>query len=150
MLYLRPRSAAGLALRVYVERIDRAAGGHEQAIALQAAETEIGASFGQGDEADRFAGRIEDFHPILLRIAHAPTTPQIAIDVDAEAIGSAARLGGDENPTVGELVVIDVVGADEARIGARFDNLESLLIGREREPIRTVDVACDHRGTAGL
>jgi hypothetical protein len=73
MLYPRPRSAAGFALRVYVERIDRVAGRHEQAIALQAAETEIGAAFRQGDEADR----IEDFHSILLRSAHPPTAPEL-------------------------------------------------------------------------
>jgi|SRR5689334_7590399 hypothetical protein len=77
MLYPRPRSAAGFALRVYVERIDRVAGRHEQAIALQAAETEIGAAFRQGDEADRLAGRIEDFHSILLRSAHPPTAPEL-------------------------------------------------------------------------
>ena len=94
---------------------------HEQAIALQATKTEIGTAFGQGDEADRPAGRIEDFHPILLRIAHAPAAPEIAVDVDAEAIGSASRLGGDEDPAVAEFVVIDVVGPDEARIRARFD-----------------------------
>jgi len=115
------RSAARFALRVHVERIDRVACRHEQAIALQATKTEIGTALGQGDEADRPAGRIEDFHPILLRIAHAPAAPEIAVDVDAEAIGSASRLGGDEDPAVAELVVIDVVGPDEARIRARFD-----------------------------
>src|SRR5688572_2914219 len=83
------------ALRVDVERIDRVARRHEQAVAQRAAEADVGAALGQLDEADRLAGRVEHLHAVLLRVAHAPAAPQIARDVDAEAVRRAARLRGD-------------------------------------------------------
>src|SRR5260370_26226640 len=92
----RGRSPARRALRVDVERIDRMARGHEQPVALDAAEADIGRAFGQRDETDRLTARVEDFHSVLLRVAHAPAAPQIALDVAAEAVRRTARLGGDE------------------------------------------------------
>src|SRR3977135_3848512 len=53
------------ALGVDVQRIDRVARGHEQAVALDAAEAHVGAALGQRDESDRLAGGIEDLDPIL-------------------------------------------------------------------------------------
>src|SRR3977135_1021756 len=100
---------------------------HEQAVALDAAEAHVGATLGQCDEADRLAARIENLDAVLLRVAHAPGAPQIAVDIAAEAIGRAARLGGDEGATVGELVVVDVVDADHPRSQPRFDDVELLL-----------------------
>src|SRR4051812_14500747 len=89
---------------------------HEQAIALDAAKANIGAALRQGDKADRLAGRIENLHPVLLRVAHAPAAPQVAVDIDAEAVGRAARLGGDKGPLVGEsgATVEDVEDLDNA------------------------------------
>ena len=55
---------------------------HEQAVALRAAETDIGRALRQRDEADRLALVIEDLDAVLLRIAHAPAAPEIPIDVD--------------------------------------------------------------------
>ena len=53
-------SPAGRALRVHVERIDRVARRHEQAVALGPTEADIGRALGQRDEANRLAGGIED------------------------------------------------------------------------------------------
>src|SRR6185312_15540518 len=52
-----------------------------------AAEADVGAALRQADMADRLAFRIEDAHAIELVGAHAPAAPQIAVDVDSEAVG---------------------------------------------------------------
>ena len=46
------------ALRIHIQRVDRLARGHEQAVALEAAETEVGAALGQGDAADQARRRV--------------------------------------------------------------------------------------------
>ena len=48
-------SAGGGALRRDLKHVERLARSHEQAIALGAAETQIGAYFGQPDAADQLA-----------------------------------------------------------------------------------------------
>src|SRR4051794_41175599 len=83
-------------LGVHIERIDRLAGSHEQAVAFHAAEAEVGAALGQRDPADHHAvGRI-DHDAVELGIAHAPAAPQIAVDVAAHAVGRAGA-GVDED-----------------------------------------------------
>src|SRR6516225_6674196 len=69
------------------------------------------------------------FTPSCSALPHAPAAPQIAVDVAAEAVRSAARLGGDEGAAVGELVVVDVIDADHARRHAGLDDVELLLVG---------------------
>src|SRR5215510_8611552 len=118
--------AAGGALRVHEERIDRMARRHEQAVALDAAEADVGAAFRQRNKADRLAGGIENLHAVLLRVAHAPAAPEIAIDVTTEAVGRAAGLGVDEGAGIGELLSVDVVDADHARGDAGLDDVELL------------------------
>ena len=77
---------------------------------MAAAEAEVGAAFGQVDAADRLAFRIEDPHAVESRFAHAPADPQVAVDIDAQAVGRAVGLGRDERPHVGELrAVLDHV-----------------------------------------
>src|SRR5262249_56101762 len=71
------RSAARRALRIDVERIERVARRHEQPVALDTAEAEIGAALGQRDEADGFAARAENLHPVPLRAPHPPAPPPI-------------------------------------------------------------------------
>src|SRR5476651_1259436 len=55
----RPSTADG-ALRVHIKRVERVAGRHEQAVAIAAAEADVGAAFRQVDMADRLALGIED------------------------------------------------------------------------------------------
>ena len=96
---LSPRRALG----VHVQRIDRLARGHEQPVALHAAEADIGAALGQRDAADRRAvGRI-DHHAVEFGIAHAPAAPQIAVDVAAHAVRRAGT-GVDQHPLVGDFI----------------------------------------------
>src|SRR5580698_4949618 len=74
------------ALRVHIERVDRLARGHEQPVALQPAEADVGAALGQRDAADQLAvGRV-DHDTVEFRIAHAPAAPEIAVDVAAHAV----------------------------------------------------------------
>src|SRR5262245_25284063 len=110
-----PGLTAGRALRVYEQRIDRMARRHEQAVALGAAEADVGAAFRQRNESDRLGSGVENLHAVLLRIAHAPAAPEITVDVAAEAVGRAARLGVDEGSGIGELLAVDIVDADHAR-----------------------------------
>jgi hypothetical protein len=49
-------SAARAPLGLAIEGVDRLARGHEQAVALLAAETHVGAALGQQDAADYLAG----------------------------------------------------------------------------------------------
>src|SRR6266436_536183 len=134
-------STAGRALRVHVERIERMARRHEQPVASDAAEAEVGAALGQRNEADRLAGGIENLDPVLLGGTHAPATPEIALDVAAEAVGRAARFSSDEGAAIGELVVVDVIDLDHAWDHTRFDDVEFLFIGRKGKPVRSIDIA---------
>src|SRR5271170_4751033 len=83
--FARTRSAADRALGVHIQRIERVAGRHEQAVALDAAEAEVGAALGERDLADPLAVRIEH-HDAVERRRGAPAAPQVAVDVAAEAV----------------------------------------------------------------
>src|SRR5437867_1432555 len=61
----RPCSAADGALRFDVERIYGLARRHEQAVALDPAETDVGATLGQHDAADHLPVGGQDDNPIL-------------------------------------------------------------------------------------
>ena len=62
---------------------------HEQTAAAIPPETYIRTTLGQIDPANERAGRIEDHHAVVSRAA-APAAPQIAVNVDAQAVGYAA------------------------------------------------------------
>src|SRR5260370_17064320 len=99
------------AARIRVERIERVTRGHEQAVALAPAESEVGAALRQRDEADRLALGIEHLDPIELGVAHAPAAPQVAVHVDTEAVGRAIGLRRDQDALVDEAspVLDDVI-----------------------------------------
>src|SRR5215475_16138437 len=92
-----------------IEGVDRLARGHEQAVALLAAETHVGAALGEQNAADhRAVGRV-DGDPVLARAA-GPGAPDVTVRVDPQAI-AAARLGATELAPVGHLgaIVDDIV-----------------------------------------
>src|SRR5262245_22673008 len=136
-------SAARRSLRVDIERVERMTGRHEKPVALEAAEADVGAALGQRDKADRLAGSIKNLDPVLLLVAHPPAAPEVAIDVKAEAVGRAPRLGGDEGTSVRQLaaVVDDIVNLNDPRRDARLDDIKLGFVGREGEPVRPIDVA---------
>src|SRR5271157_1868813 len=131
MIGERPRgSAADGALGLDIERVDRLTCRHEQAVALDPAETEVGAALWQHDAADhRTIGREND-DPVL-GLAARPGAPQIAAAIDPHAV-AAARLGGVELMSVGNAgaVIDNIVDLDRAPPRTRrVDDVEQLLVG---------------------
>src|SRR5689334_16323984 len=95
-------SEVGDALRVDEHRIKRLARRHEEAVALAAAETEVGAALGERDAADGLAlGR--EHHDAVEPFAGAPAGPEVAVDVAAEAVGRSVLAAVDEDAPVREL-----------------------------------------------
>src|SRR5258707_13312637 len=140
------------ALGVYIERVDRLARGHEQPVALQAAEAKVGAALGQRDAADQHAvGRV-DHDAVELGIAHAPAASQIAVDVAAHAVGRAGT-GVDEHPLVGNPVAAGayIIGKNLA-VGhaARFHDVEDFFVRRKAKPVRPEHAFGDDRGLSGF
>src|SRR6266852_5610050 len=89
-------SAPDRALGADVQRIERVARRHEQAIALDAAEAEVGGALGERDLADPLAVGIEH-HDAVERWRGAPAAPQIAVDVAAEAVRRLVGLARHED-----------------------------------------------------
>src|SRR5947209_16863080 len=93
------RGTSNRAARLDIERIERMAACHEQPVLLAPAEGEIGAAFGQADEADRLALRVEHHHAVEVfrlgrgRAVAAPATPEISLGIDAEAVERAGSIG---------------------------------------------------------
>src|SRR5439155_23627977 len=68
-------STADGSLGLDIERVDRLARRHEEPVALDPAEAQIGATFGQHDAADHLAVGGED-HNSVLGLAAGPGAPQ--------------------------------------------------------------------------
>src|SRR5262249_36843317 len=83
-----PTSGDSRSLRFEIDRVERLARGHEQAVPLRAAEADVRAVLRQPDHADRLAGRRDDQH------AGARARPDVAVDVAADAVGERRRAGG--------------------------------------------------------
>src|SRR5712672_150952 len=103
-------------LRIYVERIHGGARRHEEPVAVQPAEAQVGAALGQLDAPDELGLAVEDVDAVERLAAHAPAHPQVAVDVEAEAVGRAAGLGLKEHAPFGEprAAVDDVVDLHDA------------------------------------
>src|SRR6267378_8160120 len=110
----RASSAANRTLRFDVERIERLPCRHEEAVALDPAETDVGAALGQHDAADHLAVGGEHDNAVL-GLAAGPSAPQIALDIDPHAVG-ATRLGAVELTSIRGLgaVLDNIVDLDRA------------------------------------
>src|SRR5205085_9820562 len=85
---LRPsvaRSAADSAFGVDVHGVERLARRHEEAVALDPAEAQIGAALRQQDASDHRAIRREDRDAVMPG-ASAPAAPKIALHIAAEPV----------------------------------------------------------------
>src|SRR5262245_19791940 len=125
---------------------------HEQPIALAATEANIGAALRQRDKADRLAFGIEHFDAVEVGVAHAPTAPQIAVHVDAEAVRRALRFGSDQDALVGKprAIVDHVVGLDVTRRRAAVLDVAFGFVGRELDAVRAAQRALHYGGSAGF
>src|SRR6266446_10279429 len=108
----RDGSAGCGALGGGVDGVERLARGHEQAVALGAAEADVAAHLGQADAADQLAGRRPYRHAAIAHgAAGIAGGPDIAVDIAAHPVRPALHAVNHEiaEPLlIGELVV----GAD--------------------------------------
>src|SRR6202165_157305 len=89
-LVARNGAAPTCTLRARIHGVERLARGHEQAVALGAAETDVAAHFGQANPADQLAVRRPYRHAAIADVAAGIARgPDIAVDVAAYAVGSA-------------------------------------------------------------
>src|ERR1700729_2944359 len=140
----RRTSAIMRALRFDIDRIQRLARGHEQAIALLAAEAEIGAGLRQADLTDPLAVRRKDLDTVIAVADPSGTHPDIAFGVDAQAVreaGFAVERHVDQRARVRKLVAIQVVLPDDVfglRImgDAGVADIDLLVVVAKRNTIR--------------
>src|SRR4051812_15524455 len=71
---------------VHVDRIDRLAGGHEETVAMSAAETNVGADFGKQNQSDPLAFRAEDVDTVIARSHPSTASPDVAVHVGTNAV----------------------------------------------------------------
>src|SRR3981081_1748667 len=81
-----PPSAVMRALGLDIDRIQRLAGRHEQAVALLAAEADIGAGLGQQNLADPGAIRREHLDAVIAWADPARADPDVAFGVDPQSV----------------------------------------------------------------
>lgn len=122
----------------HINRIQRLACGHEQAVAACAAEADVGADFGQADDADGIAVGGDDLH------AGPGAGPDVAVDVAAHAVGRGAIARGrvdefGEYAAVAQVFAIDVPHTD-VPAGAGVGDIEQAVVGRETQAVGRVDV----------
>src|SRR2546422_1340831 len=139
-------------LRVDVERIQRLARGHEEAVTLGTSEAEVAADLGQPDAADELAFRRPDGHAAVAERTAARRAvarhPDVAVDVAASSVGAALDAVDHEvaeQLLIGQLVVgadvehVHVALAAWSRVAwswARADDVQLLVVGGEHEAVR--------------
>src|SRR5437867_3489834 len=106
-------------VRLHIERVDRVAARHIEAVVLRAAEGEVGAALRQADVRERLAGRAEHHDAVelfrlaleleyfsaadirrlrLQRAIGAPAAPQIAVAIDAKTVRSEEHTSELQSP----------------------------------------------------
>src|SRR5262245_45151916 len=99
---------------------------------MLAAETEVRTPLRQVDPADQLPLRIEDRDAVEPLLAHAPPDPQVPVDIDPQAVGSAVGLGREEGLSARELRSAGYVeDANHPRRHPGLDHVELRLIRRE-------------------
>src|SRR6476620_11667200 len=78
--------------RFHVDRVERLAGRHEQAISSGPAEADVGADLRQQDHPDPLTRRREDVHSVVARSNPAGARPDVAVGVGADAVRHARAL----------------------------------------------------------
>src|SRR6202158_2623432 len=161
MYDLTPLSAPDLpgggALRGGVDRVERLARGHEQAVALGPAEADVAADLGQPDAPDELALRVPHRDAAVTdRAPRVAGAPQVAVHVGAHAVRPALHSVDHEvaeELAIGELVVrahiegrhvAFTAGSRVARALAGADHVELLVVRREAEPVRIRHLVLAH------
>ena len=104
VLWIEALSGRPRPLRIHIERVERLARGHEEPVALGAAEAEIAAHFGQANPADELAVRRPHRDAAVAHVAPGVArAPDVAVHVAADAVRTAADA---VNAEIGERLVI--------------------------------------------
>src|SRR5258708_7992040 len=110
------RSAERSALGCDIDRIQRLARRHEQAVALLAAEADVGAGLRQADLADAHPIRRENLDAVVALADPSGADPDVAVDVDPQSVReSRLAVEGhvDQRFRIGKLGAIKVVLPDD-------------------------------------
>src|ERR1700737_439656 len=103
-------------LRLDIDRVQRLARRHEQAVALLAAEAHIGADLRQPDLADPYAIRRENLHTVVALADPARADPDVAVDVDPHSVREsrlAVERHVNQHSRIGKLGAAKVVLPDD-------------------------------------
>ena len=125
---------------------------HEETVAEPSAKTQVGATFRQRDVADWLRLCIEDAYAVQRRVAHAPATPQVAVDIHPEPV-RRARAGVDEHALVDDLLPpINHIQCNDLAgwLGTGCNDIQDGFVGGEGQPVRSLDIVRHHRRLAGL
>src|SRR5882724_10875451 len=127
------------ALGIHVEGVERLARRHEESVALDSAEAEVGAALREQDAPYEPGGGIEDRHAIQ-PFAPAPAAPEVAVGIAAHPVRDPGS-GIHEHAAVGERrpTVDHVEDANLARRGAADHDVELRLVRCEAEAVGARD-----------
>src|SRR5262249_49705918 len=130
------------ARRAGVARIERGRAADVEPVPSHAAEGQIGGGLRQMDLAEQLTVGTVAANAILFRVRPTHGAPDIPVGVAAHAVGKARSEVVGEYPAVRYLpgVDVDVEHTDPRRIflplgDARVDDVEFLLVGRERNAV---------------
>src|SRR6266566_4875328 len=98
------------------------------------------------DLADELACRRIAPHAVFRGIAVSHGAPDIAIEVGPHPVAAARTHVRDENLVIDELLAIDVENPDIRSApfcghDSRIDDIKLLLVGGERDPVRSAEAA---------
>ena len=132
----------------HIDRIQRLARRHKQAIALRSTETDIRAILGQPNHPDALTAWRDDLH------SWSRTRPDVSIQIAANPVRSGGcsrswNIQLNESLSITNRRAVDIPDFDLAtRSGVR--NVKLLVIGREANAVGTSDVFSDFRNLPGL
>src|SRR6185437_5623758 len=145
------------AFRASVQRVERCRAADVKPVSLLASEAHIGNGLRQMNLADQVAFGIVAANAILLGVTPTHGAPDIPIGVAAHAVGKARSEVFGEDLAIRQLarIDIDVEYTDPRRISlslreARVDDVELLLVGRERNTIGHHEIVGDDLDVAGF
>ena len=126
----------------HVDRVELVGAGDEEAVALRTAEGEVGDVLREVELAEDVALRGKDVD------GRAGARPEIAVGVDAEAVGDAVLELEAGLAALQAVVLADLEGPDVARririVGAgRIGDIKLRLVRRKGEAVRLVEIVGD-------
>ena len=125
---------------LHVQRIQRLAAGHKQAVLFDAAEAQVRAGFRKANPSNQFTAGREAMHAVRPWPGPAHTGPQVAVAISSHAIGESGRHIGENLASTQFPAVHYFENSDVPRcIGIVRDttvgNVEQRLVGGKHNPL---------------